>query len=99
VFPPQFWNGISPEAKALIRQLLVIDPERRWSVEDALSSEWIKKDEVWLKQKYRVTVLGHWIKTSQHLGGITRSLEPDPTENGARKRARSEQAIDSRSGE
>lgn len=35
------WNEISPEAKAFIRKMLVVDPKQRISAEEALKDEWI----------------------------------------------------------
>jgi calcium-dependent protein kinase len=36
------WRRISPQAKALVRQLLTLDPTERPSAEDVLASPWIK---------------------------------------------------------
>ncbi|KAF9188225.1 hypothetical protein BGZ50_001464 [Haplosporangium sp. Z 11] len=69
-FPPWYWKGISIEARSLIRCLLILNPEERWSVDDALKSEWIQKDVAWLRQRYRETVWGHWIKSSQRLHNV-----------------------------
>ncbi|KAI8349725.1 kinase-like domain-containing protein [Mortierella sp. GBAus27b] len=91
-FPQCDWGRISIEARALIRHLLVHDPEQRWSVEDALNSEWIRMDEVWLEHRYRESVLLHWIKSSLHLNVVAKRAAPDPLEDDSlRKRARTEQ--------
>lgn len=36
------WNEISGDAKDLIRKMLITDPEKRISAQDALQHEWIK---------------------------------------------------------
>ena len=40
------WDGISTDAKNLISQLLVLDPRRRLSVEQALKHPWIVGEKV-----------------------------------------------------
>jgi len=40
-FDPDFWSEISESAKDLIRNLLVVDPQKRYAVEDALNHPWI----------------------------------------------------------
>lgn len=44
-FDSKDWKHISEEAKEVIRNLLVIDPSRRWSAKKCLSSKWLHKDE------------------------------------------------------
>jgi len=41
-FPSPYWNNISNEAKDLIRHLLCVDPEKRYTAEGALQHSWIK---------------------------------------------------------
>jgi serine/threonine protein kinase len=41
-FHPEYWGGVSKDAQDFIRNLIVVDPRQRWSVEDALRSEWMK---------------------------------------------------------
>lgn len=36
------WENISPDARDLIQNLLVADPERRWSASKALECAWLK---------------------------------------------------------
>jgi serine/threonine protein kinase len=36
------WVNISKEARELIKKLLVVDPEQRWTVDDALRCAWIQ---------------------------------------------------------
>lgn len=38
------WDKISPQAKELIRGLLVVDPKERWSIREALRCQWINQD-------------------------------------------------------
>lgn len=39
------WKHISEDAKDLIRQLLVIDPVERMTIDEALRSPWIRQDD------------------------------------------------------
>ena len=41
VFHPDYWDGISPDAKNLIRQFLIADPERRLTCQKALQHAWM----------------------------------------------------------
>lgn len=41
-FLEEDWENISPEAQDLVRNLLVVDPEQRWTVEQALHCPWLK---------------------------------------------------------
>ncbi|KAF9940602.1 Checkpoint kinase 2 [Mortierella alpina] len=63
-FPRRHWKHISMEACILIRNLLAFDSDERWTVDQALSSDWIQKDIGWLRHKYRETVLPHWTASS-----------------------------------
>jgi serine/threonine protein kinase len=40
-FHPDYWGSISKEAKDLIVKLLTVDPEKRFSADQALSHPWI----------------------------------------------------------
>lgn len=42
-FLDEDWEHISDEAKDLVRNLLVVDPEQRWTVDQALKSAWISE--------------------------------------------------------
>lgn len=44
VFYEQDWKHISQDAKDLVKGLLVVDPNERWTVEECLRSRWIKQD-------------------------------------------------------
>jgi serine/threonine protein kinase len=46
VFHEEEWKGISEDAKDLIRHLLVVDPQQRWTAKQALQSVWINKQDV-----------------------------------------------------
>ncbi|XP_077097799.1 serine/threonine-protein kinase Chk2 isoform X2 [Siphateles boraxobius] len=45
-FIPSQWKKVSNEAKDLIKKLLVVDPQKRLSVEDALEHPWLNDDEM-----------------------------------------------------
>jgi serine/threonine protein kinase len=40
-FEDEAWIGISEGAKDLIRKLLVLDPTKRWSIQQVLTHPWI----------------------------------------------------------
>lgn len=42
-FPGIYWEAISDNAKNLIKSLLVVDPENRATLVDALDSEWLRR--------------------------------------------------------
>jgi serine/threonine protein kinase len=41
-FNKKDWENISKEALELIKNLLVVDPEQRWTADDALRCAWIQ---------------------------------------------------------
>lgn len=41
-FHSPYWDGISAQAKDLIRHLLVVDPRKRLTAKDAMQHEWFK---------------------------------------------------------
>lgn len=43
-FIPSQWKNVSNEAKDLVKKLLVVDPQKRLSVEEALEHPWLKDD-------------------------------------------------------
>ena len=45
VFHERDWENISADARELIENLLVVDPEQRWTVHDALRCSWIQQPE------------------------------------------------------
>lgn len=40
-FDPEYWDGISPDAKKLLKGLLTRDPDKRTTVRDALGHPWM----------------------------------------------------------
>lgn len=42
-FHPEYWGGVSEEAKDLIRGLLTVDMKRRLTVDQALAHPWLKR--------------------------------------------------------
>jgi tRNA A-37 threonylcarbamoyl transferase component Bud32 len=44
-FPSPYWDGISEEAKDLIRNLLKVDPKERYTAEQLLAHPWISNTE------------------------------------------------------
>lgn len=45
-FHPDYWKGVSDDAKDLIQNLLIVDPYKRLTVDQALQHKWILKDDV-----------------------------------------------------
>ena len=41
-FHSPYWDNISPQAKDLIKHLLVVDPHQRYTAKKALEHEWFK---------------------------------------------------------
>lgn len=37
------WKNISPDAKELIENLLVVDPEQRWTAGQSLKCSWLRR--------------------------------------------------------
>ncbi len=44
-FHPQYWSGVTEEAKDLIRKLLVVNPAERLTAEEALAHPWMHSTE------------------------------------------------------
>eukprot|EP00929_Paragymnodinium_shiwhaense_P111430 TRINITY_DN7946_c0_g1_i1.p1 TRINITY_DN7946_c0_g1~~TRINITY_DN7946_c0_g1_i1.p1 ORF type:complete len:549 (+),score=160.44 TRINITY_DN7946_c0_g1_i1:99-1745(+) len=42
-FPDEDWANVSNEAKGIINKLLVLDPKKRLSAEDALNNSWVQE--------------------------------------------------------
>lgn len=74
-FPVRFWKGSSADARSLVRGLLATDPEERFTVDDALASDWISQDLQWLEQKYAEVVTQQWNKHSRLMDEIRRTLQ------------------------
>lgn len=49
-FDDEIWKDVSKEAKDLVRNLLVVDPAKRFTASDAINSAWIMKDRRDLRQ-------------------------------------------------
>lgn len=43
IFHHEYWSHISNEAKAFVRQLLVVDPSKRLTVNQALQHPWLQE--------------------------------------------------------
>ena len=41
-FPPEDWNSVSPLAKDLIKEMLQLNPDKRFSAENCLIHPWMK---------------------------------------------------------
>lgn len=47
IFHEAEWRNVTDDAKDLIRNLLVVDPARRWTAKEALNCKWLlQKDEL-----------------------------------------------------
>lgn len=54
-FLSPWWDGISDSAKDLVCQLLTVDPEKRYNIDEFLNHPWItQKEQVPLTRKYEV---------------------------------------------
>ncbi|KAJ8286038.1 hypothetical protein GJAV_G00033840 [Gymnothorax javanicus] len=51
-FIPAIWDKVSKEAKDLVKKLLVVDPKKRLTIEEALQHPWMQDEEM------RATTLG-----------------------------------------
>ena len=54
-FPSPYWDGISEPAKDLIRNLLIVDPSKRFSADQILAHPWICGEKTPRKQLPNVT--------------------------------------------
>jgi serine/threonine protein kinase len=45
-FQEKDWENVSKEAKELVNNLLVADPEQRWTAEEALKCAWIQDETI-----------------------------------------------------
>ena len=41
-FVEKDWENVSKEARELVKNLLVVDPDQRWTVDEALKCSWIQ---------------------------------------------------------
>ncbi|TMW68148.1 hypothetical protein Poli38472_007820 [Pythium oligandrum] len=46
-FPRKYWRDLSPEAKDLVKRMLVLDPRRRATVDAALAHPWFTPAQPW----------------------------------------------------
>jgi calcium/calmodulin-dependent protein kinase I len=54
-FPSPYWDPISDMAKELIRNLLILDPTKRWDSDKILAHPWIVGEKTPRKQLPNVT--------------------------------------------
>lgn len=45
-FRHRSWNNVSVEAKDLIKRILTVNPDKRPSIKEILSHDWLKDDEI-----------------------------------------------------
>lgn len=69
-FHDKYWTDISEPAKDLIRSLLVVDPRKRATLEEALDSEWLKRRDKEMIKKSNIdgslSSFDAWCRQSQH---------------------------------
>jgi len=74
------WNAISDEAKELIENLLLLDPKKRWTVNQALECDWITKNIVSSTDKidneYSTNTMTTLITTKSNSDDILFEQEP-----------------------
>mmetsp|Transcript_60990 Transcript_60990/g.149331 ORF Transcript_60990/g.149331 Transcript_60990/m.149331 type:complete len:551 (-) Transcript_60990:147-1799(-) len=63
-FHPQYWVGISKPPKDLISQLIVVNPDERASVEEALDSDWLKRRDLDTVKKFMDVTTGEGSSTN-----------------------------------
>lgn len=73
-FVKEDWENISMEAKDFIRGLLVNDPKDRWTVEEALRSQWINQDPDHLSSNDLAESLKGMRLQRNRLRGLARSV-------------------------
>eukprot|EP00804_Cyclotella_cryptica_P026187 CCRYP_009771-RA/>CCRYP_009771-RA protein AED:0.10 eAED:0.10 QI:893/1/1/1/1/1/5/672/723 len=49
-FPEEAWGNISPDAKDLLQKLLVTDPSRRITCQEAMASPWMRRRDTMLRK-------------------------------------------------
>jgi serine/threonine protein kinase len=83
-FDDSEWHDISDQPKALIRQILVVNPDERVSLKGALDSDWLKRRDKESVQKYSKNLDGSssrpfdaWIKLQNDSVHSQRSLYSD----------------------
>ncbi|XP_068937871.1 serine/threonine-protein kinase Chk2 isoform X1 [Petaurus breviceps papuanus] len=52
---PEVWEAISDKALDLVKKLLVVDPEKRYTTEEALAHPWLQDEE--MKSKFRALLI------------------------------------------
>jgi len=73
-FNPRDWDVISEDAKELIRNLLVIDPLRRWTAKEGLHCKWLVKDGVNLSSTDLSRSLEKLKERKHSLRGVARTI-------------------------
>ena len=67
-FPPEFWKNVSDDAINLIKQLLTLDPKKRFTTVEALQHPWMQDDKVIAQAK----------KLMEDATGSKSSMSPPP---------------------
>ncbi|CCH59947.1 hypothetical protein TBLA_0C01320 [Henningerozyma blattae CBS 6284] len=52
-FIEPWWNDVSNDAKRCVSNLLQIDPDKRWSLEDLLNDPWLKDEESCITSQFQ----------------------------------------------
>ncbi|XP_052851671.1 ovarian-specific serine/threonine-protein kinase Lok isoform X1 [Drosophila gunungcola] len=60
------WKGVSQRAKLLINQMLIVDPERRPSIDDVLQCTWLRDAQVLQKAKKLMKLEGMEIEEEEN---------------------------------
>ncbi|XP_017117050.1 ovarian-specific serine/threonine-protein kinase Lok isoform X2 [Drosophila elegans] len=60
------WKGVSQRAKLLINQMLIVDPERRPSIDDVLQCSWLRDAQVLQKAKKLMKLDGMEIEEEEN---------------------------------
>ena len=73
-FDQKDWKHISEDAKEMIRNLLVIDPSRRWNAKQCLDSPWLLQDDSKLKATDLSSTRAEMQRRKRRLINVTRTV-------------------------
>ena len=75
-FPPDYWSSVSKDAIDLVKNLLNVDPDKRFTLDQVLNHKWIKNDKN-LKKLAEKIMTGNKVETSS----VTKDEKPNLKRN------------------